>query len=130
MPAGFICLPAAAPFSWTIHLHERASSSSSFCSPLPRSFLTSPTFTHWSLCHFLNNDPGAGGTTACLYFITVRPLCRRPASVDGGGESDRVTERERGGLEESGGWGVVAHGDGGGRGTLVTDRSADVAIRA
>lgn len=50
---------------------------------LPCSVLTSLTFTHWSLCHFLNNDPGAGGTTACLYFITVRPLCRRPGSLGG-----------------------------------------------
>lgn len=39
----------------------------------PPSFLTSLTFTHWSLCHFLNNDPGAEGTTAYLYFIMVRP---------------------------------------------------------
>lgn len=37
------------------------------------SFLTSLTSTHWSLCHFLNNDPRAEGTTAYLYFITVSP---------------------------------------------------------
>lgn len=36
----------------------------------PPSFLT---FTHWTLCHFLNNDPGAEGTTAYLYFIMVSP---------------------------------------------------------
>lgn len=43
------------------------------CCSHPPSFLTSLTFTHWSLCHFLNNDPGAEGTTAYLYFIMVRP---------------------------------------------------------
>lgn len=57
---------------------------------LPPSFPTSLTFTHWSLCHFLNNDPGAEGTTAYLYFITVSPS---PAGLG----AQAVQERERGG---------------------------------
>lgn len=44
----------------------------------PPSFLTSLTFAHRSLCHFLNNDPGAEGTTAYLYFITVSPFSSGP----------------------------------------------------
>lgn len=35
-----------------------------FHSPTSPSFLGSLAFTQWSLCHFLNNDPGAERTTA------------------------------------------------------------------
>lgn len=59
----------------------------------PLSFLTSLTFTHWSLCHFLNNDPGAEGTTAYLYFITVSPS---PAGLG----DQAVQGRESGGKRQ------------------------------
>lgn len=76
------------------------------------SFLSSLAFTHWSLCHFLNNDPGAARTTAYLYFITVRPS---PADLGDqavqrrGWEMEQLKESERG-------RGLVAHGKGGRQG--------------
>lgn len=81
--------------------------------PLP--FSSSPsllphlslTFTHWSLCHFLNNDPGAEGTTAYLYFITVSPSPAGPSDravqereKEQGGERQSDRERGREGEEE------------------------------
>ncbi len=78
--------PSTLSLRWTIHLHNWTPSPALTPLLLPPffpecrslslsllSFLTSLTFAHWSLCHFLNNDPGAEGTTAYLYFITVRP---------------------------------------------------------
>lgn len=84
-------------------------------SPTSPSFLSSLAFTHWSLCHFLNNDPGAARTTAYLYFITVRPS---PADLGDqavqrrGWEIEQLKESER----EEGGWLPTARGEGGGRG--------------
>lgn len=101
----------------------------------PPSFLTSLslTFTHWSLCHFLNNDPGAEGTTAYLYFITVSPSPAGPGDRavrerEGAGERDRAAEGERERRSRRG----FAHGDveGGGCSSIMTDRSTDVTIRA
>ena len=165
MPAGFICLPAPSPstgqYTCTTEAPPPTVSSPPFfpecCShslsspsffftppppPPPPSFLTSLTFTQWSLCHFLNNDPGAEGTTAYLYFIMVSPS---PAGLgdqavwgsEGGGERDRETEwkREREGEREGGdrsSSGVFAHGvgEGGGCSSIMTDTSTDVTIRA
>lgn len=139
MPAGFICLPAARSLHWTIHLHKQAPSSAlhsiltvgpyfDFFFTFPPSFLTSLTFTHWSLCHFLNNDPGAGGTTAYLYFITVNPC-----AVGLGWPVCLREVRRESAVEEGRGKGGVAHGNGEGGGctrSIMTDTSPDVTIRA
>lgn len=68
----------------------------------------------------------------------MRPLSSRPGRPGAvqGRRGEREEDREMEGLKEREGEEQrkegVAHGDGkgGGRGTLVTDRSADVAIRA
>lgn len=146
MPAGFICLPAPSPSTgqYTCTTEPPTSSprlSSSLPSFLsvvltlsfpsfllpPPSFLTSLTLTHWSLCHFLNNDPGAEGTTAYLYFIMLRPS---PADLTDqavfGGGGLKESERER---SSRGGFAQGA-GEGGGCSSIMTDRSTDVTIRA
>lgn len=73
VPMPLLLLPSFFP-----ECRSHSLSSPSFFLPHPPAFLISLTFTHWSLCHFLNNDPEAEGTTAYLYFITVRPLSCRP----------------------------------------------------
>lgn len=90
------------------------------------SCLFTSAHVHWSLCHFLNNDPGAEGTSAYLYFITSSPLLqaevtKQERSTRGEGGRER---RDRGGLAHSHG------GNGGGCSSIMTDSSADVNIRA
>lgn len=102
--------PSTLSLHWTIHLHNWAHPTSS--PPLfPGSVLswvisslpTSIAFTHWTLCHFLNNDPGGKGTSAYLYFITE--------SLPPTGLGDQVKERLMGWSgEREGGRGSTEEG--------------------